>query len=558
MNFRQLLSYAKPYRASLAALVALNILSSLVLLAVPWLAGQLLGGMVSGIASRTWPVGLLILCVAAIAVLNFMMAYRSTVTTAALLRDLRDRVFRHLQSLPLGFHDSHRKGDLLALLTYEITRLSQTITGAMVAIPSRILVTLGALVAMFRIDPHLALLIPVVVPLFYLILKVLGRRLRALAIASQVAEAEVVGVAEEALEILPATKAFTRERAQAERFGAAARTAAAAFVREGRVNAVLEPLIALVAALAAIAILYLAGRNVGAGTMSPSDLFSFMLYAALLTRPVGALANVYGQVQSARGTLTRLQSVLGEAPEPGLEIDESCPRARGEIEFADVDFAYPGRESTLAGVSLHIRPGETVALVGPNGAGKTALINLLMRFYEPRSGRISLDGTDVRSMEIADLRQQIGIVPQMPMLFNGTIRDNIAFGALKPGQDKVDEAARLAQASDFIAALPEGMDTMIGDRGMRLSGGQRQRIALARALIKDPPILILDEATSMFDDEGEEGFVAACSASLKHRTVILIAHRPATLALADRVILVEQGRVSEASGTRRRATKSIA
>jgi ABC-type multidrug transport system fused ATPase/permease subunit len=231
---------------------------------------------------------------------------------------------------------------------------------------------------------------------------------------------------------------------------------------------------------------------------------------------------------------------------------------RGEIEFDGVDFAYPGRKATLIRVNLHIRAGETIALVGPNGAGKTALINLLLRFYEPRSGRISVDGFDVRSMENATLRRQIGIVPQMAMLFNGTIRDNIAFGALDPSEDQVDEAVRLAQASDFIAALPEGMDTVIGDRGARLSGGQRQRIALARALIKDPPILILDEATSMFDDEGEDRFIAACADSFKDRTVILIAHRPATLALADRVILVEQGSVREAGGPKRRATKSIA
>ncbi len=546
MNLRQLFSYAKPYSGSLAVLVALNILSSLVLLAVPWLAGQLLGGIVSRVTAQTWPVGLLVLCVAAVAALNFTMAYRSTISTAAFLSDIRGRVFRHLQGLPLAFHDSHRKGDLLALLTYEITRLSQLMTGTLVAIPSRILVTLGALVAMFRIDTHLALLVPVVIPLFYLILKIVGRRLRAFATALQVAEAQVVGVAEEALEILPATKAFTRERAQGDRFGATVGRAAEAYVREGRVNAVLEPLIALVAALAAIAILFVAGRNVDAGTMNPSDLFSFMLYAALLTRPVGALANVYGEVQRARGTLGRLQSVLGEAVEPGLEFTVPFPRVRGEIDFVDVNFAYPGRNATLTGVTLHIRAGETIAFVGPNGAGKTALINLLMRFYEPQSGWISLDGIDLRSMEITNLRQQIGIVPQMAMLFNGTIRDNIAFGALEPVQDEVDEAARLAQAWDFIAALPEGMDTVIGDRGTRLSGGQRQRIALARALVKDPPILIFDEATAMFDEKGEDEFIAVCSRSLEDRTVIIIAHRPATLSLADRVIFVDQGRIRPA------------
>lgn len=545
MQFRQFVTYARPYRMRLLALAALSGASALVLLSIPWLAGSMLGGIVSGSAINFGGlVALLILALATLAIVNYALASQSATTGARVLADLRCRIYEHVQRLPMGFHHSREKGDTLALMTFEVARLGQFLTGTLVDLPSRLLMTVGAIVLMFRIDARLALVVPLLVPAFYLILKVVGRRQRALAVALQEDEARVVSIAAETLEMVPVTKAFTREHAQFDRYRSAVAQVFAKSVRMGRIAAALEPLIALVASLAAVAILLGAGRTVQAGELTPAELFSFIFYAALLTRPVGALADVYGQVQMARGTLARLQSVLDLPAEPGTGAAAS-QRTTGDIRFEDVHFAYPGRPPTLAGVSFHVKAGETVALTGANGAGKTAIINLLMRFYDPQSGRICVDGGDIANRDLGQLRRQIGLVPQSTFLLNGTIRDNIAFGADNPGAVDIDHAARLAQAHDFITRLPAAMETVIGDRGVRLSGGQRQRIALARALIKDPPILVLDEATAMFDEDGEAALIRDCSEALSARTVILITHRPATLALADRIFLLERGMLSE-------------
>ena len=294
---------------------------------------------------------------------------------------------------------------------------------------------------------------------------------------------------------------------------------------------------ALLAALAAIAVLVIASDQLSSGESSPGELFAFLLYAALLTRPVGALANMYGAYQMARGTLARLEDVLALTPEPGYGSDGELARADGAIQFEKVSFAYPGRPPVLSELDLAIAPGEIIALTGENGVGKSTLVRLLMRFYEPDSGTITLDGTDIASLQVQELRRQFGYVPQRALLFNGSVADNIAFGQGEAGdREGIAEAARLAQAEGFIAGLPQGFDTEIGDNGVRLSGGQRQRIALARALYRKPPIYVLDEATSMYDLESEAAFVESCIQSLKGHTVIIITHRPASLALADRVL----------------------
>ena len=531
----------RPYRTQLALTVLLLLAQSAILLAMPWMAGRFSAALlaaqpVAGILSGIF--GLVVIQ----ALLTWLVGVRMQATAMGLIADGCTRLFDHVQSLPLGWHQDRRRGDVLALLTDDMERLGWFVTGTLTPLLPLLLTCAGALLLMLRIEPAIGFGVALLVPAMYLAMKVVGRRLRPLGRAVADGYAQRAALAEQNLAMLPVVKAFSGESGESGRFHAQAHALRLLQLRQARLQILIGPLVRIAAAAVVLALLWLGSRHVAAGALTTSDLISLLLYGLLLTQPVAELASVYGQAQGARGAAQRLLDAFAEVPEP-TGGDRELDAPRGALGFEDVTFGYPGREPVLRGLRLQIAPGETVAITGHNGAGKSTLMHLLMRFADPQAGRILFDGVDLRELRIGNLRGHIGLVAQHVLLFNATVAENIGYGRPDAGLDAIEAAARAARAHDFVTALPSGYDTVVGDQGVKLSGGQKQRIALARALLKDPAVLVLDEATAMFDPEGEAEFIAECRDILKHRTVLLITHRPASLALADRVLRLRDGQL---------------
>lgn len=523
------------HRNALATSTAVLTLESAAVLALPWLAAQAAARLWDGSAGSA-----LLLALLGLAALQAALAWGarllSGLTANNMLADLRLSVHAHLQALPLGFHQGRPRGELLALMTYELSQLASFVAGTVVAVLPAGLTALGAIVLMLHIDLRLGLLVAALVPVFYLLAKLAGRQLRLLSVRVQQADARTTAVAEQNLALLPVTKAFAREAERQALYTAQAQAVQQLAHEGAHVQARLEPVLQFTGTAAAIGVLWLLGDLIAQGRMPVRDWVAFVLYAALLTRPMARLAALYGQAQMARGALDHLARVMAEAPEPSGPLVLSAEQSAGEIVYEDLAFAYPGRPPVFKEFWLRVAPGQTLALTGPNGCGKTTLVHLLMRLHTPQGGRILLGGQDLAGVQLSSLRRQIALVPQNVLLFNGSVRDNIALAQPDADAARIEAAADLAQATGFIEALPHGYDTLIGDDGVRLSGGQRQKIALARALLSDAPILVLDEPTAMFDPQAEQAFVLALKAQALRRTVILITHRPATLAIADHVL----------------------
>jgi ATP-binding cassette subfamily B protein len=556
MRIRTVLFYARPYQYALALAASLMLLESLVALVVPWLAGQFARSLLlpQAVSLNSILVALLLLF-ALIAALHYVNTRVMGTTALRISSELRVQVYEKLQTLPLAFFQQRSQGDLLALLTHEVDDLGNFISSTLLSIPSLLFTVAGAVLLMFLLDPLLAILVTALVPLFYLLLKVTGRQLRPLAISLQEEYAGSVAILEENLGMLPAIKVFTREASEVERYRHQTAKVFDLGCKQVQIHALLEPALQFASAAAILFLLWLAGERINAQSMTVTELISFLLYAALLTRPVSALAGVYGQIQVARGALARLERLFAEAPEDDMGKGIRLPQVSGEIRFEQVSFCYPARQPVLEDLDLQVRAGETLAIVGANGSGKSTLIHLLLRLYQPQQGRILLDGVDINTLDLRFVREQIALVSQQVLLFNGSIAANIAFAKPHATAQEIKQVATLAQLHDFIDTLPAGYATLIGDRGIRLSGGQCQRLALARALLKSAPILVLDEATAMFDPAGEQALIETCHQVLAPLTVILVTHRPASLALADRVLALRDGKLHAVSASNLQPTE---
>lgn len=536
-------AWLRPNVPALLVTLLLMLLQSLTALVQPWLGGVLTDRLLLSqhLGTLLW---LLFLLICAQQGLGYVIGMQMQKASGRLVANASAEIYAHLQSLPLAWHQEHRRGDVLALMTGDVYRLSGYITGILLPLIPLLFTLAGALVMMFRLAPVIALAMAVLMPLLIIVLKLVGRRLRPLAQASAQAWADQSAVAAQNLELLPVIKASAAEYMEAANLRGKANAAYAIDLRLARMQGAISPVVYVIGASTVLLLLGLAGGRILHDGMRLGEMVSLFLYGTMLVSPIGRLAQVYGSTLAARGSVQRLLDALSTDPEVDTGSIGVLPRD-GEIRYQSIDFAYPGRPTLFQCFDLRISAGETVALTGSNGAGKSTLVHMLMRLVEPQAGKITIGGIDIREFRLAALRGQIALVAQNTMLFNATIAENIGYGNTDAQQADIERAARSARAHDFIESLPDGYDTVIGDQGVRLSGGQKQRISLARALLMDPAIFILDEATAMFDPRGEAEFVAECRDLLMDHTVLLVTHRPASLALADRVLRLEDGQLHE-------------
>ncbi|MCB4822584.1 ABC transporter transmembrane domain-containing protein [Roseicella aerolata] len=551
---RRLLPYLRPYRGRVAlAAIALLLAAGLVLGLGQGVRHLVDEGFAAGSAAALDRTALLLFgVVAALAAATCARFWLVSWLGERVAGDLRREVFEHVLRLSPAWFETARTGDILSRLTADVTLLQSLIGSAISQGIRNVLTGAGAFGMLLVTSPKLAGIVALVVPLVVAPMVLFGRREKRLSRAAQERIADLGDMAEEVLAGLRTVQAFTQEPAARARFAGRVDAAVAAAVRRINSRSLLILLVILLGFGAITFSLWVGGRDVVAGRMTGGELAAFVLYAVMLASSGASLSEVWGEIQRAAGAAERIFDLLavppGIAAPPSPAVLPSPPR--GRIAFEDIRFEYPTRpgQPALDGFSLLVEPGETVALVGPSGAGKTTVLQLLLRFYDPQAGRVTLDGIDIRGVDPAALRARLGLVPQDPVVFSADAWENIRFGRPAASDAAVRAAAEAAAADGFLDALPQGFSTFLGTKGVMLSGGQRQRLAIARAILRDPAVLLLDEATSALDAESEQAVQQALTMAARGRTTLVVAHRLATVRRADRIVVMEAGRIV-ATGT---------
>jgi ATP-binding cassette, subfamily B, bacterial len=544
-KYKRILSDICPRYPVILTILLLMILESILSLFTPWIAGQFTSALLSPSPTAKLSYDQILLAwfflLALQSGVNFYNGYLSGTNSQKMLMELRTKLYNHLQSLPMSYFHEHKHGNILSLLTNDAAIISSFVTDTLLGFLPLLIIFCGALLCIFLIKPLVAVLAGLFIPLFYLVTKLIGRRIRPISRQMIKIYADTLSIAEENLATLPLIKSYTRESIESLRFACKNQELLSVTSHYLRIQSFLSPFIKFLATGIILFILWVISDDLSAGKLSSADIVQLILYGMMLTQPVSRLAGVYGQIQRCIGAADHILEIFSLQPEIS-DTENELQVIRGEIAFQHIYFCYPGRNALFTDLNLNIKSGETIAITGENGAGKSTLVHLLVRFADPDQGTILIDGKDIRSVTLASLRKQIGIVQQQVLLQNSSVADNIRFGLPSATEEQIESAARAAHAIDFIRRLPDSFNTVIGDQGVKLSGGQKQRLSLARALIKDPAILILDEATAMFDPDGEKSFIRECHDILREKTVILITHRPASLLLADRILELKNGK----------------
>ncbi len=549
-DFLRLLSYAKPYRLRLAVALLSLLISAGLGLAFPQFVRVIIDAAFvernAHLLNQT--TFLLIALFAGMAAFSFLRSYLLSYVGERVLADVRTQVYNHLTGLPVSFFAARRVGELTSRLSSDVGVLQSATTGSLTELLRQGLTLIGSVVIIAVTNPRLTLVMLAIVPLVILASVFFGRYVRRLSkqVQDRIAEANIV--VEETFSAIRIVQSFVREPYERSRYHNRIMESFHLAIRRSLASGGFIAFIILVVYSGIVIVLWVGSRMVVAGDLTAGELIAFVLYTFVVGGSIGGMSELYGQFNQAIGASRRVFEILDTKPEIADAADaKPLAYVRGQVQFERVSFTYPDERNlpVLKRINIRAEAGEIIALVGPSGAGKSTLVTLLPRFYDVSDGAILVDGQDIRRVKLADLRGAIGIVPQETTLFGGTIRENIAYGKLEASAPEIEAAARAAHAHEFISEFPDGYETVVGERGVKLSGGQRQRIAIARALLKDPAILILDEATSSLDSESERLVQDALETLMQGRTTFVIAHRLSTVRRADRITVIEGGVIVE-------------
>ncbi len=546
-EFHNILKYAKPYIKSLIFAFLCLALTSLINLVLPLIVRNMINAVIvlknnEMLDSLAWDLIIIIGLQAAFAVThNYIFGFVGHRMTT----DFRIEFFSHIQSLSLRFFQERRVGEILSRMSNDISVIQNALVTIPVALLRQSITLLGALAIILYLNWKLTGLILLILPPLMIFARVFGRRLKVFSEKLQDQLAQAVVVLEEVMSSIKIVKSFTREPYEQDRFQEKIETAFERAVDKLKISAFFGPFILGLTFLVSALLIWYGGYQVMQGATTPGELAAFFLYALIIAGPIGTFVRLYTQIQEARGAIQRVYEILDTEPiVQNPENPVSLENITGSIQFENVSFGYQDT-GVIHDVSFDVLPGQTVALVGPSGAGKSTIIKLLLRFFDPNSGTIRLDGHDIRTLDRKSFLSQIGLVPQETLLFGGTVRENILYGKLDATEAELEEAAQKANAHEFITNMEKGYDTIVGEKGTKLSGGERQRIAIARAILKDPKILVLDEATSSLDNRSESLIKEGLETLMAHRTTFIVAHRLSTIHKADQIIVLDKGCIVE-------------